>query len=188
MANPFRTVIKVGATAVAGILLFFGIKYLYTAWQTSAAVEKINIKISKARIHKVSLDGIEMRANVQVQNPTNTKVTFIQPFVRLLAKGSTIASSDVSDKSFELNPMSQVDLQEISIKLQLLTLLSFLIQVNFQFPATADSLIKKVIYIGSQIKTIAKSSNLQLSYSTVANGFTYESTEKVIADDKTITA
>lgn len=49
-------------------------------------------------IHAMDLEGIKLRVNVKLKNPTKRSFDFSQPFVEIKYNGSTLGSSQASDK------------------------------------------------------------------------------------------
>jgi len=162
----------IGFTVLSGVVII-GATYAYRAYETAQAGNKIEVVIKTVKVHKVDLTGIDIWTNIQLQNPTQTEISITQPFVRLTSKNGTVASSSVSSTTFNLAPLSNTDLETISIKIGMLQLISFLTQISFKFPTTADTIDKKITYLITEIATIVTDLALAIEYSTYANGFAY---------------
>lgn len=107
--------ILLGAGAVAAI---YGATYLLKLNRLSNELESV----TKVNIHKVNLDGIELRIDVTLKNPSGGSVTVKHPFVKMIYAGSTIASSQIKDVNIDIPKFSEVSLEPVMIKLGYLNL------------------------------------------------------------------
>lgn len=107
--------ILIGAGAVAAI---FGANYLLKLNRLSNELESV----TKVNIHKVALDGITLRVDVILKNPSGGTISVKHPFVKMMYKGTTVASSQIKDVNITIPKFSEVNLDPIMITLGYLTL------------------------------------------------------------------
>ncbi len=74
----------------------------------------------KARIFSIDFTKLVIAIDVTIKNPTNTSITIKYPFLKLMYKGSAIASSDLKNKTFTITPFSQTTITNIQIPLSYL--------------------------------------------------------------------
>ena len=88
-----------------GLAAFFSIRYLSRLQKAS---QNITSRI-RVRIHKVNLTGIELKAQVQLQNPNPVSLRLQHPFVRILHKDKLLGSSTIENRVIEIPENSQKD-------------------------------------------------------------------------------
>ncbi|MBS1773907.1 MAG: hypothetical protein JST82_13700 [Bacteroidetes bacterium] len=103
----------IGAVIVASRLL-----------QLNKLAANVSVSLSKVRIHKVNLSGIQIATTSKVNNPSNVSVTIINPVVRLWnSQGGMIAESPASNRSFPIGANSQSEVGEILLPISWNTIL-----------------------------------------------------------------
>lgn len=107
--------ILIGAGAAA---LIFGVPYLIKVKRLSDELETV----TKLNIYKVSLTGIDLKIDVTLKNPSNGSITIKYPFVKLLYKDSTIASSQVTNQDIKIPEFGEIQLDPIMVNLGFITL------------------------------------------------------------------
>ncbi len=113
MHNVLKIGLGIGAAAIAVRLL-----------QLNKLAANVSVSLSKVRIHKVNLSGIEIAATAKVNNPSSVSVTIINPVVRLWnTKGGMIAESPASNRSFPIGRNSQSEVGELTLPLSWNTIL-----------------------------------------------------------------
>ncbi|MBD3638153.1 MAG: hypothetical protein HUJ25_12445 [Crocinitomicaceae bacterium] len=75
-----------------GGLAFLGGRYL---WQLNRAGEKAAVEVS-GRVHKITLNGVEVVLSYNIKNPTNVAIEMAVPLVKLSHRQKVIASSSMS--------------------------------------------------------------------------------------------
>ena len=84
---------KIGLTAIALI----GGSQLFAASKAKKVSDELNINLINPRIHKLDPNpfggGIEIRTEVQLQNPTNGSMQITQPYLQILSHDSVISST-----------------------------------------------------------------------------------------------
>lgn len=115
-----NTLLKIGIGAGA----FYVVNRML---QLNKLAANVSVALSKVRIHKVNLSGIEIAATAKNNNPSNVSVTIINPVVRLWDnKGGMIAESPATGKSFPIAASRQSEVGELNITIGWLTLLPML--------------------------------------------------------------
>ena len=76
--------------------------------------------ISRVNVHKIALDGITLRVDSLVKNPTSLGVSMKFPFVKLVYKDATIGTSVAVNKDVKIPKNSQVQLDPMMIQIPLL--------------------------------------------------------------------
>ncbi len=91
-----------------GIAALISIRYL-------SRLQKAGTNIT-SRIHKINLTGIELKAEVRLQNPNPISLELQHPFVKILHKDKLIGSSTIENTVIEIpeNSEKTFDLKIIS--------------------------------------------------------------------------
>ncbi|HXA01893.1 MAG TPA: hypothetical protein VNW99_07895 [Cytophagaceae bacterium] len=122
----------------AGIVgLAAGGTYLYNLSRLSSELEIV----IKAVIYKVTLSGLVVRVMVTLKNPTGGSLKVKYPFVKMLYKGNTFASSEVKDLDYELVKFGEKQLDPIDIKLSFITLASNVPALLKEYRASGSAVI-----------------------------------------------
>jgi hypothetical protein len=100
---------------VIGGGLIAGATYLFRLKRTSAELEST----TSVNIHKLDLKGLVLRVDVQLKNPTKTKLKIKFPFVKLIYKDATIGSSQVVDKDIAIPSYGEAVAEKIMISIPL---------------------------------------------------------------------
>jgi hypothetical protein len=116
MAN-WRKII-VGTGIGAGLVGL--IAYVTRMKRTSAELESV----SSAKIHSLKLDGLTLRVDVQLKNPTKGSFKLKFPFVKVLYKEKVIGSSQVINKDIQIPAYGEARIEAIMIKVPFTGLLS----------------------------------------------------------------
>lgn len=112
-----NTAIKIGISAAA---LFAGYRML----QLNKLAANVSISLSKIRIQKVNLSGIEIAATAKVNNPSNVQAKLLNPVVRLWDKqNKLLAESPSTGKAFTIAANQQSEIGEIILPIAWTTLL-----------------------------------------------------------------
>ncbi|MBX3164694.1 MAG: hypothetical protein KF900_09440 [Bacteroidetes bacterium] len=100
---------------IAGI-----ITYITRMKRTSVQLETV----AKASIHSLKTDGLTVRIDLQLKNPTNSTFKIKFPFVKVLYADKVIGSSQVINKDITIPAYGEAVIESIMIKMPLLNLLS----------------------------------------------------------------
>lgn len=111
-----RILIGTGITAAAaGVVIYF--RRLSKAGKELEAAPRVNI-------HKLGLDGITLRVDARLKNPTRTSLKIKFPFIRILYKENSIGTSRLIDKDIVIPKYGEVVIEGIMINIPLFGLFS----------------------------------------------------------------
>lgn len=94
--------------------------YLWRLNKTSVNLEVV----PSVKLHKLDLQGMLIRVDVQLKNPTRTSLKLKFPFVKLVLKGSSIGSSQAVNQDIALPAFGEAKFDAIMIRIPMLSLLS----------------------------------------------------------------
>ena len=80
--------------------------------------------VPTVNVHKLSAQGLTLRVDIQLKNPTRSSIRLNYPFIKLIHSGSVIGSSAVIDKEILIPGFGQAVVQGIMIDIPLLNLVS----------------------------------------------------------------
>lgn len=104
----------VGAGAIAGYSYYLKMK------KTQAELEVV----PTATIQEMNLNGITIRLDLLLKNPTKGSFTIKFPFVKLSYKDSSVGSSQVVDQDIKLPAFGQVKIEKILVTVPMLSIFS----------------------------------------------------------------
>src|SRR5437868_13498294 len=107
------TLTKILATTVIGAGAIAGWSYLKNLKTAGAELEIV----PKATIHSLSWNGLTIRLDVLLKNPTNGSFSLIAPFIKLLYKDTTIGSSTPVNKEFKLPAHGELMIDKIMVQI-----------------------------------------------------------------------
>lgn len=91
--------ILIGTGIAAGIGgIAWGLSYLLGKKKTGDKLDTV----TSAMVHSIKLNGLTLRIDVILKNPTEGTLTFKQPYVRVLYENKLIGSSQIQDKVIEI--------------------------------------------------------------------------------------
>lgn len=156
--------ILIGTTIGAGVIGV--ITYLSGLSRTKAELESV----ATGMIHSLKLDGLTVRLDVQLKNPTDGSLKIKYPFIKLYHKDSLIGSSKVIDKDIIIKPFGEAVINGIMLNLPATSLLSL--------GGGFFNLLKQKQPVTLSVKTI---STVDLGWKKVA----YTKTDPIILKPKT---
>lgn len=106
------------ATIGAGVIGL--VSYLSGLKRTSAELESI----ASGMIHSLKLDGLTIRIDVQLKNPTSSSLTISFPFVKLYHAGKLIGSSKVLNKNILIPSQGEATIGQILLNIPAMGLVS----------------------------------------------------------------
>jgi len=83
---------KILKAILIGGAAFFGGRYLFSL---NRAGKKVVVSVG-ARVHKVSLEGVQVVLNYNIKNPTKTSIEMAAPLIKLMHNGKVLASSSMA--------------------------------------------------------------------------------------------
>lgn len=138
---------KILATSVVGVGAFAGWTYVKKLKKAQAELEVV----PKATIYQLSWDGLTIRIDVLLKNPTKGSFSIKFPFVKLLYKDTVIGSSEAIDKEIKIPAFGQAMIDKILVQIPLTNAFSI-----------AFTLIKALISGGSETITIRTLTTINL--------------------------
>jgi hypothetical protein len=133
LAGKVLTVTLVGGGLIAGYSYYLKMK------KTEAELEVI----PNASVHEINWDGITIRIDLLLKNPTKGSFSIKFPFVKLIYKGTTVGSSEVTDKDITIPAFGQAKIDKILVQIPIMSI----------FTVSASTL--KAIQSGEQVAIIA---------------------------------
>lgn len=130
---------KVLTGTLIGAGLIAGYSYYLKMKRTQAELEIV----PDARLHEVSWDGLTIRIDLLLKNPTKGSFSIKFPFVKLTYKGTLVGSSEVVNKDIQIPAFGQAKIEKIMVNLPILSIF------------TVSSSILKAIQNNEQVKIIA---------------------------------
>ncbi len=116
MANLKKILVGLGITG--GIVA--GVSYLMRLRRTSAELESE----TTVNVYKLDLTGLTLRVDSLLKNPTKTALKMKFPYVKLIYKDATLASSQVVDKDIEVPAFGEARIEKIMIQIPIMGLFS----------------------------------------------------------------
>jgi len=132
-AGKLITFALISGGAIAGYSYYLRMK------RTEAQLEII----PDAKIHQVSWDGLTIRMDLLMKNPSKGSFSIKFPFVKLTYKGATIGSSQVVNKEITIPAFGQVKIEKILVNIPIMSIF------------TVSSSILKAIQNNEQVKITA---------------------------------
>lgn len=116
MANWKRIIVGtgIGAGVIGAIAYFSRLNRTNTELET----------VATAKLHSLKLDGLIVRIDVNIKNPTSGTFKIKFPFVKLLYKDKTIGSSQVVNKDITIPEYGEAVVEAIMVKIPVTGLLS----------------------------------------------------------------
>jgi hypothetical protein len=145
---------------LAGTLIGGGLVAGYIVYRKLRHTGK-ELEIShNAGIQEMGIQGIKIRLDVLMKNPSGTGFTIKFPFIRLLYNGSVVGSSSVIDRDIKIPPYGEVKIDNIIISLASLNILSA------GYKAVQDIKRKNKITLGLKTTTMIVTGSLKIPFET----------------------
>lgn len=138
---------KILTTSVLGVGAFAGWTYVKNLKKAQAELEVL----PKATIYQLSWDGLTIRLDVLLKNPTKGSFSIKFPFVKLLYKDTVIGSSEAIDKEINIPAYGQAMIDKILVQIPMTNVFSI-----------AFTLVKALISGGSETITIRTLTTINL--------------------------
>ena len=103
-----------GAGVIAGISYFKNLR------KAQAELEII----PKANLYSLSWDGLTIRVDVLMKNPTKGSFSIKFPFVKLIYKGTTIGSSQAVNKNIKIPAYGEAMVEKILVQIPVTSVFS----------------------------------------------------------------
>ena len=142
-----------------GLAAFFSIRYLSRLQKAGKNITS-HVKVA---IHKINLTGIELRAEVRLQNPNPIPLELQHPFVKILHKDKLLGSSLLEDSVIEIPQYSEK---------------------TFELRIQSAGWLTLIQILGARIVSDIRSGNrislqIQTQMITRVNGLPYEKTDTI---------
>ncbi len=131
---------KVLTGTLVGAGLIAGYSYYLKMKKTQAELEII----PDASVHEVNWDGITIRLDLLLKNPTKGSFSIKFPFVKLIYKGTTVGSSQAVNQDIKIPAYGQAKIDKLLVNIPILSIF------------TVSSSILKAIQNNEQVKITAR--------------------------------
>src|SRR5437762_8384673 len=111
---------KILTTTLIGGGLIAGFSYYLTMKKTTAELEVI----PEVSINSVNWDGIAIRIDLLLKNPTKGSFSIKFPFVKLTYKDTTVGSSQVVNKDIKIPSYGQAKIEKLLVNIPVLSIFS----------------------------------------------------------------
>lgn len=111
---------KILTTSVIGVGAVAGWTYVKNLKKAQAELEVV----PKASIHQLSWDGLTIRLDVLLKNPTKGSFSIKFPFVKLLYKETVIGSSEAIDKEIKIPAFGQAMIDKVLVQIPMTNVFS----------------------------------------------------------------
>ena len=111
---------KIGIISGIGAGVVGLITYVSRLNRAQAQLETVTI----AKIHSLKLDGLTIRVDVQLKNPSRSSFNIKFPFVKIVYKDKVIGTSQVIDKNITIPAYGEANIESIMIKIPVTSMFS----------------------------------------------------------------
>ncbi|MBS1577386.1 MAG: hypothetical protein JST09_18965 [Bacteroidetes bacterium] len=109
---------KILTVALVGGGLIAGYSYYLKMRKTQAELEIV----PDARLYQVNWDGITIRIDLLLKNPSKGSFSIKFPFVKLTYKGTLVGSSEVVNKDITIPAYGQAKIDKIMVNIPILSI------------------------------------------------------------------
>ncbi len=110
----------IGIVSGIGAGVFGLVAYVTRLKRANAQLESI----ATAKIHSLKLDGLTIRVDVELKNPSRSSFNIKFPFVKILYKDKVVGTSQVIDKSIKIPAYGEANIEAIMIKIPVTSIFS----------------------------------------------------------------
>ena len=114
MSKQAIAIVLIGGVAIAGYSYYVKMK------KTTAELQVI----PDASIHAVNWNGITIRLDMILKNPTKGSFAIKFPFVKLMFKNALVGSSDVVNKDIEIPAYGQTKISKLLVNIPMMSIFS----------------------------------------------------------------
>lgn len=111
---------KIGIVSGIGAGVVGLITYVTRLNRAQAQLETV----ATAKIHSLKLDGLTIRVDVQLKNPSRSSFIIKFPFVKIVYKDKVIGTSQVIDKNIQIPAFGEANIESIMIKIPVTSIFS----------------------------------------------------------------
>jgi hypothetical protein len=118
--SPLKTTALVLGTAAGASLLY---------WISTEILpkKKVGDKLdtaTKVNMHSIKLNGVTLRIDATLKNPTEGSLTIKQPYIKLMYGTKELGTSKIENKLVEIEPYKEKEMDPIYLTIPLIGLLS----------------------------------------------------------------
>ncbi|MFA6924677.1 MAG: hypothetical protein WC223_10555 [Bacteroidales bacterium] len=146
------------------VIIFGGAAVIKNMLSTANVGDKVQVQPENLKLNFTWKDGLTIKTDLRLQNPTKNSVTITQPYVKLFDGNKLLGSNTIKSNTTKINKLSEAVLKDVTFKVSLL-------QLGINLSKMATNLIE-----GEQI---LKGYNLKLEYSLYANGIPVTSIQPI---------
>ncbi len=155
---------KILAGTVLGAGVIAGIEYFTRLRKAQVELEII----PRANIYALSWDGLTIKVDVQLKNPTKGSFSLKFPFVKIIYKGNTVGSSQVVDRDIKIPAYGEVMIEKIMVQIPVTSVFSVVfglikslfnkepVKISVKTMTTVDVGLAKIPYDNETELTIKK--------------------------------
>lgn len=111
---------KIITGSVIGVGLIAGISYLRRLTNMEANL----VVVPKASLAQLALDGLIIRVDAVLKNPTTGSFTMKFPFIKLLYKDTVVGSSQASNQNVQIPPHGEAKIENVRVRVPLESIFS----------------------------------------------------------------
>jgi hypothetical protein len=111
---------KIVTGTLVGVGLYAGYSYYMELKKTQAELQVI----PEASIDSINWNGITIRLDVLLKNPTKGNFSIKFPFIKLMYKDSLVGSSRVVDKEIKIPAFGQAKIDKILVNIPIISIFS----------------------------------------------------------------
>ena len=154
------------ALGFIGVALFYG----FRIFGAKKIGDKSVVRVVNPRISKTDGNGMVVRFDIAIDNPTNTSMRLSKPVITLSSQGKYLVSSVPENKFYSIGPLSQTSLDFAEITIPWVTLSTFLSSIISRIPD-----LLKAFQTTGRVDFGSLGIPLEYKYSSYVNDFYYES-------------
>jgi len=139
---------KAIALALVGGCVIVGYNYYLTMRKTQSDLEIV----PTAGIHSINWDGIVIRLDLVLKNPTKGSFSIKFPFVKLSYKNALVGSSEVKNKDIKIPAYGEAKIEKLLVNIPILSIFSvstsILKAIQSKEPVKITATLKTTIDLG----------------------------------------
>ena len=115
-----NSITKLLAGTMLGAGVIAGVGYVKRLRQAQGDMEII----PTANLYSLNWEGVTIRIDVLLKNPTKGSFSIKFPFIKLIYKGTSIGSSQAVNKDIKITPFSEVKVENIMVRIPVTSVFS----------------------------------------------------------------
>lgn len=118
--SPIKTTALILGTAAGAGLLYWISKEILPKKKVGDKLDTV----AKVNVHSIKMNGVTLRIDVTLKNPTEGSLTIKQPYIKLKHGTKDLGSSKIENKLIVIEPYKEKDIDPIYFTFPLMSLLS----------------------------------------------------------------